>query len=97
MPIQSFSTFQRMTSYCRIHVPSYIIQELTPICDDDEAVKVYGVQLCLRMCKELQMNGVKGFHFYTLNLERSVLQILKELGVDESSAARYVICVCLYV
>lgn len=91
MPIQSFSTFQRMTNFCRIHVPVQVTRDLAPICEDDEAVKAYGIELSLRICKELLSHGVRGFHFYTLNLERSVLQILKELGVDESSATRYVL------
>ena len=88
MPIQSYSTFQRMTSFCRIHVPQYIHNELIPIQEDDEAVKGYGVQLCTQMCKKLYDAGVPGFHFYTLNLEKSVLQILNELDIEESSASR---------
>ena len=32
--------------------------------------------------------GVYGFHFYTLNLERSVLAVLKDLGVESSMAVR---------
>ena len=30
----------------------------------------------IEMCRELLENGVEGVHFYTLNLERSVTQIL---------------------
>lgn len=29
-----------------------------------------------------------GFHFYTLNLEKSVLAVLKGLNIEESTAAR---------
>ena len=32
--------------------------------------------------------GVYGFHFYTLNLERSVFAVLKDLGVESSMAMR---------
>jgi hypothetical protein len=32
------------------------------------------------MCRELLAGGVRGFHFYTLNLESSTARILDELG-----------------
>lgn len=49
--------------------------------DDDEAVKEYGVQLGVRMCKYLLAHGVRGLHFYTLNLEKTVSQILEGLDL----------------
>eukprot|EP01038_Epipyxis_sp_PR26KG_P005738 gene5738-7922_t len=88
MPIQSFSSFQKMTSFCRTKVPQEIWDDLMPIKDNDEAVKAYGVQLCEKICKTLSENGIKGFHFYTLNLEQSVMNILKELGIENSIALR---------
>ncbi len=88
LPIQSFSSFIRMTSYCLTRVPPKILSDLTPIQEDDDAVKAYGVQLCVDMCRVLIARGIRGFHFYTLNLERSVLQILHELGVEESTSVR---------
>lgn len=44
-------------------------------------MKNYGVQLGIRMCKHLIENGVKALHFYTLNLEKSVTQILEGLNL----------------
>jgi methylenetetrahydrofolate reductase (NADPH) len=41
------------------------------------AVKEYGVQLAIQMCNTLKNNGIRGFHFYTLNLERSIRLILE--------------------
>lgn len=88
MPIQSFSSFQKMTSFCRTRVPERIWTDLAPVRDDDEAVKAYGVKYCVEMCGRLQAAGVRGFHFYTLNLEKSVMQVLEELGVREHITAR---------
>ena len=48
--------------------------------DDDMAVKNYGVQLAIQMCTKLKNFGVEGFHFYTLNLERSTRLILEGMG-----------------
>ncbi len=88
MPIQSYSSFQKMTTFCRTRVPEEVWRDLAPIKDDDEQVKAYGVVLCTAMCDQLLKSGVHGFHFYTLNLEKSVMSVLKELGVDGSAASR---------
>jgi Methylenetetrahydrofolate reductase len=97
MPIQSYSSFERMTQHCRTTVPPYIWEHLLPIRDDDEAVKAYGVEVCVNMCNVLSKAGIPGFHFYTLNLEKSVLAVLKGLNIEESAAARRcaLYCYCL--
>lgn len=46
---------------------------------DDLAVKDYGVELAVDMIQELWQEGVRGFHFCTLNLEKSVQRILENL------------------
>lgn len=80
MIIQSYGGFKRMTTLSKTLVPQYILDDLEPIKDDDQAVKDYGVKLGIEMCKRLNEGGVKGFHFYTLNLERSTRLILEGLG-----------------
>jgi methylenetetrahydrofolate reductase (NADPH) len=65
MPIQSYSSFQRMTSFCRTTVPNKVWEDLKPIRENDEAVKSYGVELARKMCTEMMDAGIQGFHFYT--------------------------------
>lgn len=82
MAIQNFSTFIRMTDYCGIKVPSAIMDLLLPVKDDDDAVKEIGCKIAADMCRnivEANLPGVEGFHFYTLNLERSVTRILDSM------------------
>ncbi|KAJ1654780.1 methylenetetrahydrofolate reductase (NAD(P)H) met13 [Dispira simplex] len=79
MPIQSYNGFNRMTTLCKTAVPAHILEALAPIKDDDQAVKKYGVQLAIDMCRQLRQGGQVGFHFYTLNLEKSVRLILEGL------------------
>jgi hypothetical protein len=42
-------------------------------------VKDFGVKLAVEMIRKLWKSGVRGFHFCTLNLEKSVQRILEEL------------------
>jgi len=86
MPIQSYSSFVRMTDYCNITVPSHVMERLEPVKDDDEAIKEIGVEIAVDMCQKLlstplEEGGVDGIHFYTLNLERSVTHVLLGMGV----------------
>lgn len=81
MPIHTFNNFRRMTMVCGTKIPPSVAQSLEPIKNDDEAVKEYGVKLGIQMCKTLIDSGVKYLHFYTLNLEKSVTQILEGLQI----------------
>ena len=82
MPIQSFSAFIKMTTYCGVAVPNYIMEKLEPVKDDDERVKQIGCEIAVDMCRQILTKGndVDGIHFYTLNLERSVTTILMSMG-----------------
>lgn len=75
---------------CRTFVPDDVVTALDPIKGDDAAVKEYGIQLAVEMIKKLWATGVRGFHFCTLNLERSVSTILHELGWLQGSALQAV-------
>lgn len=88
MPIHTYGGFMRMTSLCKTKVPQEIYDSLEAIKNDDEAVKGYGVKLCIEMCKKLLDNGVQGLHFYTLNLEKSIVQTLEGLNLIDPEMRR---------
>lgn len=87
MPIQAYAGFQRMTSFCKTKVPDEILKALSAIENDDAAVKAYGIELGTQMCKRLLDAGAPGLHMYTLNLERSCISILENLGLVASRKA----------
>lgn len=92
MPIQSYSSLMKMTSFCGISVPSEVQSRLEMIKDDDEAVKKAGCEIATEMCQSILSRSqdldadvmIDGFHFYTLNLERSTTRIL--IGLDAADA-----------
>jgi len=82
MPIHTYNGFKRMAQLCKTKVPKQVLEDLSKIkTDDEEAVKAYGIELGIRMCKYLLDKGIKGLHFYTLNLEKTVVEIIKGLGI----------------
>merc|ERR1719261_821914 len=85
MPIQSYAGFKRMTGLCKTFVPKAIDEALELIKDNENAVKEYGIEQAVDMCKELMAGGCPGLHLYTLNLEKSATAICEKLGlVDET-------------
>merc|ERR1719261_337603 len=85
MPIQSYAGFRRMTGLCKTFVPKAIDEALELIKDNENAVKEYGIEQAVDMCKELMKGGAPGLHLYTLNLEKSATAICEKLGlVDET-------------
>ena len=99
LPIQGYQSLRHLTKLSKLEVPQVIKDAIMPIKDDDIAVRNYGVQLAVKMCRELFESGVvcilqvfncvsnaiivqvNGFHFYTLNREVAVIDILKQIGL----------------
>lgn len=68
MPIQSYDSLRHITKLSKLEVPEEIVNVLTPIKDNDEAIRNYGVQQAVTMIRELFKASVApGIHFYTLN------------------------------
>ncbi|KAH7889616.1 methylenetetrahydrofolate reductase-domain-containing protein [Phlebopus sp. FC_14] len=80
MPIQTYSSFLRVIKLCGVRVPRAIMTELELIRHDDQLVKEYGVRLAVDIIRKVTGAGVvPGFHFCTLNLEKSVQLVLENL------------------
>lgn len=82
LPIQNYRGFQKMTGFCKTKVPQAIADEIEAIKDDDAAVKEFGVRVGVDMCTRILKSGLcPGIHFYTLNLENSVMRIIDKLNL----------------
>lgn len=82
MPIQSYQSLRHLVKLSRLDIPQDIMESIQPIKDDDKAIQNYGVKFAVNMCRQLFESGVvNGIHFYTLNREVAVIQILRELGM----------------
>ena len=90
MPIQSFEILTRTTKLSHAKLPSGLLQRLGPIKGDDEAVKSMGVEVICEIVEDIKSVKTprpRGIHFFTLNLEKSVTEILERchLIAPESS------------
>ena len=66
----------------KIKPPDNIINEIEFNKNDDGAIRAFGISHATKMCIEiLQSKCTSGLHFYTLNQEIAIIEILKNLGM----------------
>ncbi|KAF4610886.1 hypothetical protein D9613_007023 [Agrocybe pediades] len=82
-PIQTWNGFQRATSLAKITIPQSFRDALEPVQNNDEKVREIGTKLVADMCRKILDAdiGVRGLHFYTMNLEKGTKMLLEELNL----------------
>ena len=75
----------RRVEFCKTKVPEGVLQALEPIKNDDEEVRKFGIEFGVKQCQDFIKNGIRFLHFYTMNLERSVIEIISGLGILDVS------------
>ncbi|KAJ4306420.1 methylenetetrahydrofolate reductase 1 [Collariella sp. IMI 366227] len=98
MPIQSYQMIKRTTKLSHANIPDALMARLDAVKGDDEKVKEVGVDIISEIVEQVReikdrTEGPRGFHFYTLNLEKAVSFIVERTGLiapstpDEDQAA----------
>lgn len=82
MPIQTWNGFVRATQLAKTVIPKAFLEALEPHKNNDEKVREIGTKLVAEMCRRIIKEdvGIKGLHFYTMNLERGTKMLLEELN-----------------
>jgi methylenetetrahydrofolate reductase (NADPH) len=85
MPIQSYQMIKRTTKLSHAALPPDIMSRLDNVRGDDEMVKKVGVDILSEIVAHLKTSSSsptpRGFHFYTLNLEKAVSFILERTSL----------------
>ena len=80
MPINSFLLFNRAAKLSHASIPESILGRFPPsVQNDDNKVKEIGVEIMIDLVQKIYegTNGrIKAFHFYSLNLEKAIAQIV---------------------
>ncbi|KAI9037039.1 methylenetetrahydrofolate reductase (NAD(P)H) MET12 [Aspergillus affinis] len=80
MPIHSYKILTRVTKLSHVKIPPHILSKLEAAKHDDDAVKRIGVDIISNIVdgmRDIATPAPRGFHFYTLNLEKTVSFILE--------------------
>lgn len=81
LPVSNFKQLQRFAKMTNVRVPQWMNQVFDGLDDDLETRKLVGASIAMDMVKILCREGVKDFHFYTLNRAELSYAICHTLGV----------------
>lgn len=80
-PIQTWNGFIKSTTLSGTTIPQSLLDQLEPHKNNDEKVRAIGIKLVADMCRRILSEdlGIRGLHFYTMNLEKGTRMLLEEL------------------
>ncbi|SGZ56741.1 CIC11C00000002952 [Sungouiella intermedia] len=84
MPITTYKVFTRATKLSHALIPEDIFSRLEANSSNDDTVKDIGIEVLndiISQIDERTQGRVRGFHFYTLNLEKAVASIIESSPV----------------
>lgn len=84
MPITTYKVFTRATKLLHAHVPAHVMERLDASLTDDDMVKAVGIDVLTDIIAQIDRRTegrVRGYHFYTLNLEKAVASIVENSPV----------------
>lgn len=85
MPVTNFKGLRRMAAACEANIPDWLGGLFEGLDDDADTRKLLASAVAVELCLELEREGVRDFHFYTLNRADLVYAICRILGVKEAA------------
>jgi len=79
MPVTDIEKIKRFSQMSGATLPPSLVGRMEKATSADEARRI-GVDFAVNQCQDLWQNGVRYFHFYTLNRSQTVTEILRNLG-----------------
>jgi methylenetetrahydrofolate reductase (NADPH) len=86
MPISNVKGLQKMAAACGATLPLWMKHLLEGLDDDPETRRLVSAVTTAQLCARLSAEGVRDFHFYTLNRADLTLAICRILGVRAQEA-----------
>jgi len=81
LPVSNFRKLQRFAGMTNVKVPQWMTSMYDGLDNDPETRKMVGASIAMDMVKILSREGVKDFHFYTLNRADLTYAICHTIGV----------------
>lgn len=68
LPVTNYQTLLKFAGFTNVHIPSWLHKQFEGLDDNDQATRnLLGANIAMDIVKVLAKEGVKHFHFYTLN------------------------------
>ena len=79
MPISNFAQLRRFSEACGAEIPRWIGRRMQAYGDDADAIREFAADFVADLCRRLVAGGAPALHFYTLNLSKPTLNVLRRL------------------
>lgn len=82
LPVTNYQTLVRFAGFTNVHVPNWLHKMYDGLAQDDQTTRnLMGANIAMDQVKVLAKEGVKHFHFYTLNRSELSYAICHMLGL----------------
>ena len=87
LPVTNYQTLLRFAGFTNVHVPNWLHHMYEGIDKDDQTTRnLMGANIAMDMVKVLAKEGIRDFHFYTLNRCELSYAICRMLGLRENNS-----------
>lgn len=87
LPITRFPQMERFADMCGTAIPDALRSRFDGLEDDAETRQMIAASVAIEQVRHLESEGIKDFHFYTLNRSELTYAICHALGVRAGQAA----------
>jgi len=87
LPITRFPQMERFAKMCGAAIPDALRHRFDGLEDDTETRQMIAASVAIEQVRRLESEGIKDFHFYTLNRSELTYAICHALGVRSGQAA----------
>ena len=81
LPVTNFKQLQKMASVTNVSIPAWMAKMYEGLDDDQTTRNLVAASIAIDMVRVLSREGVKDFHFYTLNRSELTYAICHTLGI----------------
>ncbi|RZN58009.1 methylenetetrahydrofolate reductase [Avibacterium paragallinarum] len=81
LPVTNFKQLQKMAAITNVKIPAWLVKMYEGLDDDPTTRNLVAASVAIDMVRVLSREGVKDFHFYTLNRSELTYAICHTLGV----------------
>ncbi|WMC10280.1 methylenetetrahydrofolate reductase [Oceanimonas pelagia] len=87
LPVSNYQTLLKFAGFSNVKIPSWMHQRFEGLENDQNTRNLVGASIAMDQVRVLSREGVKDFHFYTLNRSELTYAICHSLGVRPVVAA----------
>ncbi|MGO1246979.1 MAG: methylenetetrahydrofolate reductase [Oceanisphaera sp.] len=87
LPVSNYKTLLKFAGFSNVRIPNWMHQRFQGLDDDQNTRNLVGASIAMDQVRVLSQEGVKDFHFYTLNRSDLTYAICHSLGVRPQVSA----------